>query len=140
MDISKMVKYTVSGLLLLSCETPPAPFLVKVNRWTNAEAYEELTSALRGDALKTLALFPEDFLNYNSLLAKLEGVFGPSEQEQVYAMKLKGRFRKTRENIKQLGQSIRELARLAYSSKPLKYRNTIAQECFIDAITDSSIH
>ena len=111
----------------------------KVNRWTDAEAYEELTAALRGDALKTLALFPEDSLNYQSLLTELEGVFGPSEQEEVYAMKLKARSRKAGETIKQLGQSIRELARLAYPSMPLKYRDTIAQECFIDAVTDSNI-
>ncbi len=112
---------------------------VRINKWSQEDALEELAAALRGDALTTLSLFPEGTLTYEALLDELDKIFGPGDEEQVYAMRLKARIRKPDESIQQLGQAIKELASLAYPTMPLQYRDMLSQEAFTDAVNDTNL-
>ena len=112
---------------------------MRANRWGPQEAVEELSAALRGEALKTLALFPADMLTLQNLTAEMDRVFGPSDKEQLYAMRMKGRIRQPDESIPQLGQSIKELAASAYPTMPVEYRDVIAKEAFVEAVNDTQL-
>ena len=52
-------------------------------------------------------------------------------------MTLKTRSRKRDESLLELAQAIRRLTRLAYPDVPVETRDTMAQDFFIDAFSDS---
>ncbi|CAC5410983.1 unnamed protein product [Mytilus coruscus] len=63
----------------------------------------------------------------------LEERFAPSSQFELHRVQFKDRRQKASETLPELGQSVRRLSNLAYTTAPLELRETIAKEQFIDA-------
>ena len=111
-----------------------------LNRWTEREKGLYLAVSLRGEAQGVLGnLSSTHQHDYTLLVDALEERFAPSNQNELYRTQLRQRRQKAAETLPELGQSIRRLTNLAYSTAPGDVRETLAKEQFIDALMDSDM-
>lgn len=96
--------------------------------------------SLRGNVQGVLGNLAGEYgRNYNELVRALEDRFPPANQTELYRVQLRERRRKTTETLQELGQTIRRLAHLAYTTAPNDVRETLAKEQFIDALVDADM-
>ena len=99
-----------------------------------------LAVALRGQAqgiLRDLSIDKQQ--DYKSLVKALEERFAPPNQTELSRVQLTERREKPAESLPELGQEIRRLVNLAYSTVPENVRDTLAQQHFIEALADSEM-
>ena len=65
--------------------------------------------------------------------------FNPANQTELYRGQLRERRQKATETIPELGEDIRGLINLAYSSAPIEVTETLAKEQFADALVSSDM-
>ena len=112
----------------------------ELNGWSEQEKGLHLAVSLRGSAQSILGnLHSDSKKDFNSLCKALEERFAPANQTELYRAQLRERRQKATETIPELGQDIRRLTNLAYSSAPIDVRETLAKEQFIDALFSSDM-
>ena len=112
----------------------------ELNGWTEQEKGLHLAVSLRGSAQSILGnLHSNSKKDFTSLCRALEERFAPANQTELYRAQLRERRQKATETIPELGQDIRRLTNLAYSSAPIDVRETLAKEQFIDALFSSDM-
>ena len=112
----------------------------KLNGWSKQENDLHLAVSLRGSAQSILGnLHGDSKKDFTSLCRALEERFAPANQTELYRAQLRERRQKATETIPELGQDIRRLTNLAYSSAPIDVRETLAKEQFIDALFSSDM-
>ena len=113
------------------------------NGWSDDEAAVFLAASLQGTALKVLGNGQDNGqrrqYNYQEIMQLLNARFGPGEMAENFLMELRNRQQGPRETIQELGQSIRELAALAYPEFGETGRDRLARGHFADAIASQSI-
>ena len=112
----------------------------ELNDWSEQEKGLHLAVSLRGSAQSILGnLHGNSKKDFTSLCRALEERFAPANQTELYRAQLRERRQKATETIPELGQDIRRLTSLAYSSAPIDVRETLAKEQFIDALFSSDM-
>ena len=112
----------------------------ELNGWSEQEKGLHLAVSLRGSAQSILGnLHGDSKKDFTSLCKALEERFSPANQTELYRAQLRERRLKATETIPELGQDIRRLTNLAYSSAPMDVRATLAKEQFIDALFSSDM-
>lgn len=108
-----------------------------INQWTMEQKGLFLAVSLRGQAQGVLGNLPDDRQQHYSVLIKsLEDRFAPPHQTELYRAQLRSKRQKAGETLPELGQTIRRLTTLAYSTAPADVLETLAKEQFIDALSD----
>lgn len=109
----------------------------RTNGWNNAEKASALTVALRGDAVNILqAIRPEEEMDYEQLVKRLEMRYGHAHLEEVYHTQLKNRCQKSGESLQEFEADIARLVRLAYPTGPDDFLESWAVRIFVDGIRD----
>ena len=112
----------------------------ELNCWSEQEKCLYLTVSLRGSAQSILGnLHGNSRKDFTLLCRALEERFAPANQTELYRAQLRERHQKATETIPELGQDIRRLTNLAYSSEPIEVRETLAKEQFLDALVSSDL-
>ena len=112
----------------------------ELNGWSEQEKGLHLAVSLRGSAQSILGnLHGDSKKDFTSLCKALEERFAPANQTELYRAQLRERHQRATETIPELGQDIRRLTNLAYSSAPIEVRKTLAKEQFIDALVSSDM-
>ena len=112
----------------------------ELNGWSEQEKGLHLAVSLRGSAQSILGnLHGDSEKDFTSLCRALEERFAPANQTELYRAQLRERRQKATETIPELGQDIRRLTNLAYSSAPIEVRETLANEQFVDALVSSDM-
>ena len=112
----------------------------ELNGWSKQEKGLHLAVSLRGNAQSILGnLHGDSKKDFTSLCRALEERFAPANQTELYRAQLRERRQKATETIPELGQDIRRLTNLAYSSAPIEVRETLAKEQFVDALVSSDM-
>ena len=113
------------------------------NGWSDEEAAIFLAASLQGTALKVLVNGQDNGqrqqYKYRELLKLLNARFGPGEMAENFLLELRNRQQGPKETIQELGQSIRELAALAYPEFEDAGRDRLARGHFADAVASQSI-
>ena len=114
--------------------------IARLNRWNDTTKAMELATSLKGPAVSILTdLEPEHRRDYGRLVSALTARFEPDNQSEVFRAQLKGKRRRGQEALAELAQDVRTLTRKAYPSADLTIRETIARDCFIDALNDAEL-
>jgi hypothetical protein len=114
--------------------------VAKVNNWPLEQKGLYLAVSLRGQAQAILGDLPhEDQSSYDILVNALEERFVPPSLTELYRVQFRERKKKASESLPELGQVLRRLSNLAYSTAPRDVRETLAKEQFIDALHDSDM-
>ena len=71
---------------------------------------------------------------------RLQKRYGPGEQTRLYRINLRARRQHENEGLRELGQAIRILARLANPNIADSERESMAMDYFLDAIDGDEIH
>ena len=108
----------------------------QLNEWDDDIAEEWLAARLMGKATRVLE---EDRDGYEDLKNLLSAEFGPSDGVENYSAELKSRRRRPGESLKELGQSIKDLVRLAYPELPKTSRDRLGREYFKEALEDAEL-
>ena len=112
-----------------------------VNGWTESQAKVFLATSLQGIALKVLGkgTCNAGSQSYSELVDSLEKRFGPGRLAENHLMELRHKRQGPKETLQELGQSIRELAALAYPELTEEGRDRLARGHFSDAIESQAI-
>jgi len=95
---------------------------------------------LRGQAQGVLGNLPDSSRqDFKQLSKALEERFAPANQTELYRTQLRDRRQKATETLPELGQDIRRLVNLAYSTAPNDVKETLAKEQFVDALVGSEM-
>ena len=114
--------------------------IAEMNGWDSVSMASELAASLRGPAVTILSdLQPSERRDYKELVFALKARFEPENQTQLYRALLKTRLRKTDESLPALAQDIRKLVRFSNPTAPADIRETLAKDCFLDALNDKEI-
>jgi hypothetical protein len=101
---------------------------------------DRLFGLLRGPALEVACGLPDqDLENYESLVAKLEGQFGPGRQAGKHLAELRNRVKNNEESFRELGRAINRLCSLAYPESTYEERQRHAKIYFVEAIPESEL-
>ena len=92
-----------------------------------------------GPALRLLGKNGEAELTYSALTSRLKHRFGPSGKADVFLAELRSRRRKPNETLQELGQSIRDLAGMAYQEFDANGQDKLARGHFLDAIINPAV-
>lgn len=112
----------------------------EINGWNYTEKSLYLASTLTGSARSLLSeLNDTDRRDFSCLVTKLKNRFSSENRAEVYRTQLKCRLRAKGETIPELAQSIRKMTRQAYPTASSDVVETLALDCFIDAINESEI-
>ena len=109
-----------------------------INGWNETEKARFLAACLKGSAQQILGDHKEP-LEFAELLKLLERRFGPGERAEVHLAELRGRNRKPKESLPELGQAIRRLTVLAYPKLSCEAQERLARMHFADAEPDKEI-
>ena len=94
--------------------------------------------SLRDVALQVLGdLSHEQRGNYHELVSALMRRFSPTNQSEIFKVQLKSRTRKPKGTLPELAQAVRRLTRQAYPTAPSDFLESLAKECFVEALDDS---
>ncbi|CAG2215822.1 unnamed protein product [Mytilus edulis] len=108
--------------------------------WSEHQKGLYLAVSLIGQVQAVLGDLPKEKRQiFSDLVNALEERFAPSSQTELYRVQFKECRQKASETLPGLGQSVRRLSNLAYPTAPLKLRDTLAKEQFIDALVDSEM-
>ncbi|MCG8046215.1 MAG: hypothetical protein JAY66_11110, partial [Candidatus Thiodiazotropha taylori] len=77
--------------------------------------------------------------DYDRLVAALTNRFEPENQCDIYKAQIKQRMRKKDEPLTELAQDITRLTRMAYPSAVQDLRDTLAKDCFVEALNDAEL-
>ncbi|VDI47065.1 Hypothetical predicted protein [Mytilus galloprovincialis] len=111
-----------------------------VNMWSGNYKGLYLAVSLIGQAQAVLGdLSKEKRQIFSDLVYALAEPFAPSCQTELHRVHFKECGQKASETLPGLSQSVRRLSNLAYPTAPLKLRDTLAKEQFIDALVDSEM-
>ena len=111
----------------------------ELNGWSVKEKGMYLAVSLRGQAQGVFGNIGSKSSDYPMLVAALEERFAPPNQTELYRVQLRERRQKASETLSELGQDIRRLTNLAYSTAPPELKETLAKEQFIDALVNSDM-
>ena len=107
----------------------------EINQWNYEAIGLYLASSLSGDARSLLTeLNGAEKKDYDTLFKKLTERYGCLNRVEVFRTQLRTRIRKNGEEISELARSIKKLSHQAYPEAPLQWTETIAVDCFIDAM------
>ncbi|MEW8544990.1 MAG: hypothetical protein AB2693_15805 [Candidatus Thiodiazotropha sp.] len=110
------------------------------NRWDKDTKAIKLACSLRGSAQALLSdMGPDVRYNYDQLVSTLTNRFEPENQCEIYKAQVKQRLRRKDEPLPELAQDIKRLMRMAYPSAVLDLRDTLAKDCFIEALNDAEM-
>ena len=110
------------------------------NRWDKDTKAIKLACSLRGSAQALLSdMGPDVRYNYDQLVSTLTNRFEPENQCEIYKAQVKQRIRRKDEPLPELAQDIKKLMRMAYPSAVLDLRDTLAKDCFIEALNDAEM-
>ncbi|MCG8034213.1 MAG: hypothetical protein JAZ03_18850, partial [Candidatus Thiodiazotropha taylori] len=110
------------------------------NRWDRNTRAVRLACNLRGSAQALLSdLTLEVKYDYDRLVAALTNRFEPENQCDIYKAQIKQRMRKKDEPLTELAQDITRLTRMAYPSAVQDLRDTLAKDCFVEALNDAEL-
>ena len=73
------------------------------------------------------------------MVLALKTRFEPDNQNQLYIAQLKSRLRHSNEALPALAQDIRKLVRLSNPSSTVDLRESLAKDCFLDALNDKQM-
>ena len=109
----------------------------RANKWDKATSAVRLACSLRGSAQSLLSdITPDVRYDYDLLVTALTNRFEPENQCEIYKAQIKQRIRKRDEPLTELAQDIKRLTRMAYPSAVQDLRDTLAKDCFIEALND----
>jgi len=124
---------------MTSFETFAAQFknCCEYNKWTEADSLAQLKASLTGVAAQALwDSNASDISSLSSLLQLLRGRFGSEQQSEKFRTELRMRRRKTDESLTSLFADIKRLMALSYPGLTYSAMETIARDCFLDALDD----
>ena len=114
--------------------------IAEMNGWDKFLMANELVACLQGSAVAILSdLQPSERRNYDALRVALKSRFEPDNQNQLYRAQLKSRLRQSNESLPALAQDIRKLVRLSNPLATVDIRESLAKDCFLDALNDREI-
>ena len=112
----------------------------ELGHWSEDDKAIYLAVSLRGQAQSILGDLAGGVpKKYNELNTALNEPFSPPNQMELHRAQLRERKQRASDSLPELGQSIKCLTNLAYPTAPLDFRETLAKEYCIDALTDSDI-
>ena len=111
-----------------------------LNGWDEVTKAMELATNLSGIARSILTdVDPVHRQDYGRLVKALLTRFEPENQTEIFRAQLKSRLRKRSEDLGELAQEIKKLARKAYPGEECGMRDTITRDAFIDALIDGDM-
>ncbi|XP_072016698.1 uncharacterized protein [Amphiura filiformis] len=118
----------------------------QLNAWTDKEAAAYLAASLRDSACKVLQPVPVDYYTgrrrahtIEELLQRLEKRYGPGKLADSFLLQLKGRRRRPKETLRELGEAVSELVDQAYPEAPPHMRERLAKDQFKEAVDDGEM-
>jgi hypothetical protein len=100
----------------------------------------ELATRLTGTARSVPTdVDPQHRQDYAQLVKALLNRFEPENQSEVFRAQLKSRCRKRSEDLAELAQDVKKLARKAYPGVEGGLRDTLTKDAFIDALNDGDM-
>ncbi|KAL3886126.1 hypothetical protein ACJMK2_026142 [Sinanodonta woodiana] len=101
----------------------------QLNWWDDKNKTQELAVSLRGNARSVLSdLSHEQRRNYHDFVTALVSCF----EQELYRMEMK------HHQCKQ-GESLNKLAQVLYPVAPVRVREQLARDCFLDALNDPEV-
>jgi len=114
--------------------------LAEINLWNEVEKATFLAISLKGPALTVLSnLSAESRRNYSALVAALESLLGSAHQAELNRMQLRTRTRRREESLPELAEDVDRLCRLAYPGVAPAMLELLANDQFVDALTDEDM-
>ena len=112
----------------------------QLNNWLEHRKALELATSLRGQALSVFTdLDTGDRQNYSKLVRALTDKFEPENQHELFRAQMKSKVRKPNEELTKLAQDIRRMTCKAYPTASQDVRETLAKNCFVDALQDHNL-
>lgn len=109
--------------------------VAELNGWDDDTKALELATSLRGVAQGILSdLSAAERRSFRHLVAALGNRFEPEHQTAMYKAQIRNRKRRRGESLMELAQDIKKLVRKAYPTADLGLHETLAKDCFVDAL------
>ena len=109
----------------------------QINGWDDHTKVMELATSLKGPALTVMVDLDPGLRNdYSALVNALNIRFGSLNSSELYRVQLKSRIKKKSESLAELAQDIKHLTGQAYPLYPTAFREPLALEYFMDALSD----
>lgn len=110
------------------------------NKWTYREMGQQLSMALKGDALKLISSLTSDQRrDYFELKKVLQQRYNPRERTPAYKSEFKARRRQRGETLEDFGYSLRRLSHFAYPDHPYEVRDELVVDKFIEGLVDKEM-
>ena len=114
--------------------------VAELNEWEDSDRLSVLWIHLSGSALSYLEGLPEHKKStYAEVCAAMSSRFGSERLTMIHKAELVHKSRKRGQSLQELAQEIRRLADYAYPNFPVKARDEVAMEKFIEALDDSAL-
>ena len=108
--------------------------------WDDAEKASQLATALRGNAMTTLAnLTVAQRHCYTEIVRALEQRFGAGGQPELAMSKLRSRMQRRDEKLPELAEELERLVRLAYPDAGEETLSRLAKEQFVVSLRDDDL-
>jgi hypothetical protein len=112
--------------------------ICRYNGWIDLA--NRLFGCLKGAALEVACGLPDDDLeNYDTLVAILEGQFGPGRQAEKHLAELRNRVKQNDESYRELGRAITKLCMLAYPESTYGERQRHSKIYFVEAVPETEL-
>ena len=115
-------------------------FLAETHGWGERQQGQILASSLSGAALSCLCQIPEaERSSFESITTALNKRFSSSQQRELCRLQFKNRMQKREEQILELADDLKRLAKRAYPSVNSEMRDTLIQDQLVQALQDPEL-
>jgi hypothetical protein len=112
----------------------------EINDWNYSEKSKYLAASLRGEACQVMRFLSSEYrYDYRCLTNALRTRFDPGNRTELFRVQLRNRFRREKESIPQLAQSIRHLTLQAYPQAHGELFDSLCTDYFLDSLNDSDL-
>ena len=114
--------------------------LAETHGWGERQQGQILASSLSGAALSCLCQIPEaERSSFESITTALNKRFSSSQQRELCRLQFKNRMQKREEQILELADDLKRLAKRAYPSVNSEMRDTLIQDQLVQALQDPEL-
>ena len=111
-----------------------------LNQWDDTEKAQYLALSLTGEARQVInGLHVHQLRDFHFIVSALQNRFDPIGRTELHQVQLKNRVRGQNESLAELADGIRILVERVYGDLPVKSKDKMARDHFIDALNDSEM-
>lgn len=109
----------------------------QINGWDHRTMGQFLAISLRGRA--QLVLGAQRMTDFHAIMDTLKARFEPEGKDELYRIQLRNRRQGPKESLNDLAQDIRSLVDKAYPEMAEVSKDSLAKDCFLDALPDPDL-